>query len=905
MPNKKYTYQEALALAKKAGVMFPTVLAAQMGLETDWGTKMAYGKNNFFNIHWDEAAAKRLRAKGINVTKTRATVNDNGKEVYMMDFDSPEDAFKGLDMFYRTNSNYKNAIKSKTPYQFLKAIKKAKFAEDPDYVKKVWNIIPNEHKLDVYIRPAEWNDETKAKAQKAYDKYKTELDKLKENNSLSKEEYAAKKKELKDTFVHEAGGGYIANKQLDKVATEKHIENEKVINEKYYKGQKELDEQKSKLDKKYNDLTSELANLTPGSKEAIAKQKEIEGLHRAQDAVKIEQDRINGTAVAKYLKNSADNLRAKVDSRNEKINELQEKIDNKEFETPEELTKAKSNLKILLNLNKDELLKASKLNEYSKDYQTKVNSETALKSGKLWEEVSNLKNDDFFAKSVSLWDGLKTVGELTFNGIINTFGNISDHINPFDREKQSPEDRWKEFTDIYAKGLEKSNKDQREIYRDVHKEDFNLDKETEDFVANLKLDKDGKLDYSLLEPITDGVTNVSEITNEKVTDDYDPIAVKKAQEQAKKDKEEAERQKKIAEGKIKEVKELPDVEDRETVEGQDEKEIATREKLLEESKTHDDEEIETAKSTLSTIMGTPDVEEFKDPTLWDALSTDAISNLASAATGILGAKMATKDIPTKDKLEISNEFLAHVDKLKKISEMGLDPEEEASLKKDLNDGYAVMMENAVRASGGNRANVLGAIGQADANRVNGLLKINAQESAMKRDAMLKYGQALETIDKRRTESNRIIQNREYNQAMANKQAGGKLLGDSITKILDNINYQRNEKPLEDLMKKKWMHEMNIVSSQAERDQKLAYGEVSDMIDKDPKFAEYYNKQRAQGNIKTKDDSVNILSTYRDIQKRQKQENTSQDALNQAMNGNTPTIELDIDELMNAKDGYTN
>ena len=128
------------------------------------------------------------------------------------------------------------------------------------------------------------------------------------------------------------------------------------------------------------------------------------------------------------------------------------------------------------------------------------------------------------------------------------------------------------------------------------------------------------------------------------------------------------------------------------------KEAAEKSKEDQEKKVESDA-VETQLDFLSNedFVGALDIDPtiIKEPGVWDALTGDALSNAASAITGFIGYDMANDDINTDDGLVISNEFLQHVDNLKRVSELGLDPAEEASMKKDLGDGYAAMMENAV------------------------------------------------------------------------------------------------------------------------------------------------------------------------------------------------------------------
>ncbi len=139
MPNKKpkvLTYQQAYDLALKAGSRFPSVVAAQFAIETDWGRRTAKANNNLFNIKYHEGAAKRLRDRGIKVTKAKEAAKDNqtGSVDYYMEFESVEDAFIGYQNFIESNPRYSKALKAKNAQDYLQGIWEAGYAEDKKYV---------------------------------------------------------------------------------------------------------------------------------------------------------------------------------------------------------------------------------------------------------------------------------------------------------------------------------------------------------------------------------------------------------------------------------------------------------------------------------------------------------------------------------------------------------------------------------------------------------------------------------------------------------------------------------------------------------------------------------------------------------------------------------------------------
>jgi len=136
---KVLTYQQAYDLALRAGSRFPAVVAAQFALETDWGRKTANAKNNLFNIKWNDAAAKRLRDRGIKVTRASKGATDNmtGSYDHYMQFESVQDAFIGYQNFIETNPRYGKALNANTAQEYLEGIKAAGYAEDPKYIESI------------------------------------------------------------------------------------------------------------------------------------------------------------------------------------------------------------------------------------------------------------------------------------------------------------------------------------------------------------------------------------------------------------------------------------------------------------------------------------------------------------------------------------------------------------------------------------------------------------------------------------------------------------------------------------------------------------------------------------------------------------------------------------------------
>lgn len=176
------------------------------------------------------------------------------------------------------------------------------------------------------------------------------------------------------------------------------------------------------------------------------------------------------------------------------------------------------------------------------------------------------------------------------------------------------------------------------------------------------------------------------------------------------------------------------------------------------------------------------------------LTGEFLGVAASSLVGALyGLHEANKDTPKRDE-EISEAVLRYVQEQKKLSEIGLRPEEEAYAKNMLSESYNTTIENLVRASAGNRNLVLGNMGRADALKNAELTKLALADAEAKRVAYAQYGEAIKYIND--FEANKAIaQNeRDYNEAMLNKQSGGELAAKAFQNLLNEIDYQRNYGP---------------------------------------------------------------------------------------------------------------
>lgn len=127
-------------LAKEVGIKFPEIVAAQFSLESDHGKK-ASGENNYLGI---KATQQEIADGKATLVQTREVID--GKEVVIKDYFKDFDTLKDMLLHYKEqwNDNYKDrkgTSTSSTVEEAVKLLKSNGYATDPDYVKKILNII--------------------------------------------------------------------------------------------------------------------------------------------------------------------------------------------------------------------------------------------------------------------------------------------------------------------------------------------------------------------------------------------------------------------------------------------------------------------------------------------------------------------------------------------------------------------------------------------------------------------------------------------------------------------------------------------------------------------------------------------------------------------------------------------
>lgn len=215
----------------------------------------------------------------------------------------------------------------------------------------------------------------------------------------------------------------------------------------------------------------------------------------------------------------------------------------------------------------------------------------------------------------------------------------------------------------------------------------------------------------------------------------------------------------------------------------------TKKKIEEQNKKDkEQDEINTARTKLDFEDITPqgmssaDPSTFKSHLPWDKIVQGAIGVA-------LGKDMMEEELPMRDE-RINNAFLSYIHEQKRISDLGMNPSDEAAAKQHLADAYQMGIENLTRNASGNRALILGNSANLDNINAHALMQLSVEDAKIKEKAFAEYGKAMEYVNS--FEQNRQIANndRKYQQALQKQAAGASVMAGafkSMTDALDSYN----------------------------------------------------------------------------------------------------------------------
>lgn len=177
--------------------------------------------------------------------------------------------------------------------------------------------------------------------------------------------------------------------------------------------------------------------------------------------------------------------------------------------------------------------------------------------------------------------------------------------------------------------------------------------------------------------------------------------------------------------------------------------------------------------------------DFKKPIPLDAI--------ASGLLGIQALAESKVSIPKREE-QIQQSVLNFIAEQKKLSEIGLRPEEELAAKQNIADAYQTGIENITRASGGNRNLLLGNLANLDSSRLHSLTQLAVADAEAKNNALANYGKGVQYISD--FYANRDIANQQIamDEAKSKRLAAGQLAAGSFQNMISSIEDAKQNGP---------------------------------------------------------------------------------------------------------------
>tara|TARA_R110002012_G_scaffold2179_2_gene10457 strand:+ start:18508 stop:20700 length:2193 start_codon:yes stop_codon:yes gene_type:complete len=165
-----------------------------------------------------------------------------------------------------------------------------------------------------------------------------------------------------------------------------------------------------------------------------------------------------------------------------------------------------------------------------------------------------------------------------------------------------------------------------------------------------------------------------------------------------------------------------------------------------------------------------------------------------AAAGVLSLSKALKD-PEIDTPEISPLLMEAVDKQRQMAKSGMTAQEKSSAMQGLNNAYAGAMKNVLRASGGQRGMFLAGQGVVDANRINGLNQLAAQDAALHRQNIQQYSQLASSVGQMKLQADMSAEQMKQTALAQNRKTltgiGSNLVSDALSDLSWYMNPNRD------------------------------------------------------------------------------------------------------------------
>ena len=140
--------------------------------------------------------------------------------------------------------------------------------------------------------------------------------------------------------------------------------------------------------------------------------------------------------------------------------------------------------------------------------------------------------------------------------------------------------------------------------------------------------------------------------------------------------------------------------------------------------------------------------------------------------------------------ELNNSFMAHIYEQRRISEMGMNPTEEAAAKEAVANSYQIGYQNLVNNSAGNRALILGNMANLDNISSKRMADIALKDVEIKQRASEEYGRAMEYVNNFNANKSIANNERKYQQAVLRSSQGGAVLAGAFRSMSEALGSYR-------------------------------------------------------------------------------------------------------------------
>ena len=167
--------------------------------------------------------------------------------------------------------------------------------------------------------------------------------------------------------------------------------------------------------------------------------------------------------------------------------------------------------------------------------------------------------------------------------------------------------------------------------------------------------------------------------------------------------------------------------------------------------------------------------------------------VAQGAMGLAGMLQADNELPLYED-EVSEATKAYLNESRRISKQGLPPELEAKMKNDLVNMVAVGIDNAARASGGNRGMMMANLAGVNSAQMQGNMQIAMMDLQTKEKAYAEYAKTLQHIDDFNQKKKSVNHGIKLREAQQDREQGQALATTGFSNMLNELQYQKENAP---------------------------------------------------------------------------------------------------------------